>query len=157
MHAGAAIWNLHALITYLERNADPGTQKLLKEFGHDSVDALVTFLKYRFPAPDQLSVILSLMEESAQAYRTASQPQSQPQSQPKSLNADATKAVEHCDYIIDKVPDLPDGAEEFANSVNDKATSMKQSILQRGSVTPKMLAALENMRAGVDKWLRSDY
>jgi hypothetical protein len=50
--------------------------------------------------------------------------------------------------------DLPEEAEDFASSVEEKVLSMKEWITDKKHVTEKMIKALVNMQSGIDKWNR---
>lgn len=65
-------------------------------------------------------------------------------------------ALELCDTILAKIEELPDAAFDFGASIEDKVGGMREWIDQNSRVTDKMTAALENMHAGVKKWLHED-
>lgn len=69
---------------------------------------------------------------------------------------DVKEALELAQFILDHADDLPDRAEEFAESVREKAASMKEWIQAHNRVTNMQFQALENMQAGVEKWLERD-
>lgn len=56
--------------------------------------------------------------------------------------------------ILDKIPELPERAEEFAISVEQKTTSIMTWIHDNEHATEKQINSLQNMNAGVDRWLR---
>lgn len=58
--------------------------------------------------------------------------------------------------IRDKVPDLPERAEEFGSSVEEKAEAIGEWVEQNERVTEKQLSALKNMVDGVDRWICRD-
>ena len=66
---------------------------------------------------------------------------------------DPDAAIEFCVELISDANDLPERAEDFAHSVVEKAESMMEWIDTESRVTEKMAGALENMRAGVDRWM----
>jgi hypothetical protein len=62
-------------------------------------------------------------------------------------------ALELCSEILGLLDDLPDRAEDFAASVEEKVQSMQEWIEEHGDCTANMGTALENMHAGVLRWL----
>ena len=66
------------------------------------------------------------------------------------------EALTLCDTILSKIEELPDGAFDFGASVEDKVGNMREWIEKNSHVTDKMMASLENMHAGVRKWLHED-
>jgi len=67
---------------------------------------------------------------------------------------DHEEAIEYADEILSDLDNLPERAEEFAESVREKVEGMKDWMEEHQAVTEKMVAALQNIRGGVDKWLR---
>ena len=70
--------------------------------------------------------------------------------------SEATDAIDLCEEILGKLDDMPDEAEDFGLSVGQKVESIREYIKHNGRVTPKQLAALENMLGGVDRWLENE-
>lgn len=68
--------------------------------------------------------------------------------------SDADKAAKQCDRILDLCDELPSRAEEFGESVREKVQSIRDCITQNGHVTDAQQEALDNMEAGVERWLR---
>ena len=66
------------------------------------------------------------------------------------------EAIEIAHDVLDLIDDLPIGAEEFADSVRNKTVDILTFIEEREQVSPSQLAALQNMRSGVMRWLDSD-
>lgn len=155
MHAGEALWNLVALMTYFERqnSTRPGTLKLTG-LGHESCKVLAEWIKVPLPPGDTMALRLQLLQKmkddvDAQARSSAQQMAAGP----------ATEALQLCDSILrglDQLqddPGLPQSGLDFVASVRDKASSMQASIQARNSVTDPMLTALRNMQQAVDNWL----
>lgn len=69
------------------------------------------------------------------------------------LTEQAEEAIGICDQIASAVGDLPDRASDFGISVSEKAASIRESIERTGRVTDGQFVALENMLAGVNRWL----
>lgn len=67
----------------------------------------------------------------------------------------AVAAIEQCDRIIEKCGEVPDDGEDFADSVIEKAASIRDWIHKHGRVTDRQQTALDNMESGVDRWLES--
>jgi hypothetical protein len=63
------------------------------------------------------------------------------------------EALDLAEEILTDLDDLPERAEDFKESVLEKVTGMKDWIEEHQAVTEKMATALQNIRAGVDKWL----
>lgn len=63
-------------------------------------------------------------------------------------------ALELADDILADLDELPERAEDFRDSVREKVEGMRDWILENEAVTEKMETALENMKTGVDRWLR---
>ena len=70
------------------------------------------------------------------------------------MEKDYKAALGLCTEILDLLPELPERAESFSASVEEKVLSMKERIEETKTVSPKMLSALENMKAGAEKWMR---
>ena len=65
--------------------------------------------------------------------------------------------ADECEELISQCGDLPEKAEEFGESVSEKAGSMAEWARENGTVTPRMATAMRNMKDGVERWLeRSD-
>lgn len=58
-----------------------------------------------------------------------------------------------CNEILELLPDLPERAEEFADSVEEKVLGIKKWA-EIDCVTEKQVRSLENMKGGVERWLR---
>jgi Fe-S-cluster formation regulator IscX/YfhJ len=63
-------------------------------------------------------------------------------------------AVELCTEIVAELADLPERAENFVESVEEKVLSIQDWIEDNKHVTDKQIEALKNMHLGVQKWLR---
>jgi hypothetical protein len=66
---------------------------------------------------------------------------------------DPDAAIEFCDELLEDARTLPERAEDFATSIVEKVEDMKEWIEMNWRVTEGIANALENMRAGVDRWL----
>jgi hypothetical protein len=77
------------------------------------------------------------------------------------------EALSFCELLLEDIDDLPMEAAEFQAGVRSKVEGMQDWIRDRlecdpyrgiletnQHVTVKMVVALENIRGGVDKWLR---
>jgi hypothetical protein len=64
------------------------------------------------------------------------------------------EAFGFCELLLEDIDDLPAKAAEFQESVRSKVEGMQDWIATNRHVTDKMVTALENIRGGVDKWLR---
>ena len=66
---------------------------------------------------------------------------------------EADEAISLCDEILKKIDELPERAEDFGDSVKTKVEDMQIWIEEHNTVTAAQAKALENMNAGVYKWL----
>ena len=66
---------------------------------------------------------------------------------------DYKEAIELIDGLLDDLDEIPESGEDFAESVRDKITSMREWIEDKERVTEKMETALMNMQGGINKWL----
>jgi hypothetical protein len=72
-------------------------------------------------------------------------------------DSDVKEALELCgeiDDLADTIREHNPKGEEFAASVQDKASSMAEWIEANNRVTEKMMDTLRNMKAGLEKWNR---
>lgn len=67
---------------------------------------------------------------------------------------DVTEALDICAGIMKDADDLPEKYEEFADSVSDFAISLTEFIERNDRVTERQLAALNNIRRGLDRIMR---
>lgn len=63
------------------------------------------------------------------------------------------EALEQCDRIAEMVEDLPDRAADFGIGVGEKTADIRLTIEQMQTVTSNQQDALDNMEAGVSRWL----
>lgn len=56
------------------------------------------------------------------------------------------------DLILSKVNDLPEAAEEFAASIEEKTSGILEWIEENDHVTDAQIDALDSMAAGVERW-----
>ena len=61
--------------------------------------------------------------------------------------------IERCNELIDLCDEVPERGEEFASSVQEKAESIAATIEAREHVTERQTQAIDNMMAGVERWL----
>ena len=67
--------------------------------------------------------------------------------------ADWEESLELAQETLKKLDDLPEAAEDFSISVEEKLKSMIEGIEEYSDVTEPVAQAIENMAAGVDRWL----
>lgn len=67
--------------------------------------------------------------------------------------ATAKEGLDLCKSLLEKVDELPERAEEFADSVRDKTENIQQWMEENDHATDAQITALENMESGVDRWL----
>lgn len=63
------------------------------------------------------------------------------------------QAVELAESILDRIDDLPEQAEDFGISVEEKTRDLLAWVKKHRECTPKIAEALENMSRGVDRWI----
>lgn len=73
---------------------------------------------------------------------------------PEIEETDVLRAIETANWIIENAEFIPSKGREFADSIAEKAESIRESVVDRDSVSPGQLEALENMEAGLARWLR---
>jgi len=71
----------------------------------------------------------------------------------KSKKGDWQGALTLANEILANIEELPEAAEDFGASIQEKIESMAEWIETNERVTPKMISALSNMHAGVEKWM----
>jgi len=57
------------------------------------------------------------------------------------------------EQALEQIPDLPERAEDFANSVDEKLCSIHEWITENEHVTEPQETAVANMIAAIDRWL----
>jgi len=67
---------------------------------------------------------------------------------------EAMDAIDAIEEALGWLGDLPDAADDFAVSVGDKLASIQDWIEKNDTVTDNQLSAIENMREGIQKWIR---
>ena len=65
------------------------------------------------------------------------------------------EASELAREILDLVDELPETAEDFVHSVSENALGILEWIQDHDIVTNNQMVALENMRKGIYKWLKT--
>jgi hypothetical protein len=61
------------------------------------------------------------------------------------LPDDVQEWLDTCNRILEECEDVPERAEDFAMSVSERIESMAEWIEENRRITPKMIAAIENM------------
>lgn len=69
------------------------------------------------------------------------------------MDSRVREALELVESIVGGCEDIPERGSDFAASVSEKAADIGRSIEEHGTVTSNQLAALENMMAGVSRWI----
>lgn len=62
-------------------------------------------------------------------------------------------ALALCATVLDILPDLPERADDFRESVKEKVESIADWIADREHVTDEQVKALQNMKHGCEAWL----
>jgi hypothetical protein len=71
----------------------------------------------------------------------------------RELSESAARALQLCDDLESLIEDLPERAEDFAASLNEKMHSICQWVEANEHATESQITALENMIAGAERWL----
>lgn len=67
---------------------------------------------------------------------------------------DPSEAIEVCEEIIeDLIPQLPERAEDFRNSIEEKMRDVQDWIIERNHVTDAQSSMIENTRAACWRWI----
>lgn len=64
------------------------------------------------------------------------------------------KVLIQCNDILELLDELPDAAEDFVLSVEDKVISIRNWIDVNEHVTEKQATAIENIHQGVLRWFK---
>lgn len=103
---------------------------------------------------DAVKVFFGKLREVFAGELTVVREPSKPSSRESTGDPDVDESLELIDEALETIDDLPSRAQEFGESVAEKLRSIAETIEQTGEVTDKQLTAIENMRAGVKKWIR---
>jgi hypothetical protein len=68
-------------------------------------------------------------------------------------NLKVNDVVTLCEAIYEMIDELPERAEEFGDSVKNKTLDIQKTIEDRNAATPAQVQALENMKAGLERWI----
>lgn len=63
-------------------------------------------------------------------------------------------ALEKIQDALTDLDELPEHADDFACSVQEKLDDMYNWIYENKHVTEGQLAAISNMRSGIDRWMK---
>lgn len=156
MDAGQGLWNLCAILHYLERgsSSDPNMLKLLG-LGQESCRALSRHIKVDQPSGTELTRYIEHFQHEFKlpAPDIGSLKHDEPMKEEKGGSSDPEAALVLCRDILARVEFLDsEAAEDFRESLTEKVQSMQEWIEKEAHVTEKMMAALENMSNGVSKW-----
>lgn len=67
----------------------------------------------------------------------------------------AEEAVDVCTEILEEIlPDLPDRAEDFRESVEERISDVRDWIITRNYVTEAQVEMIENTKEACLKWVR---
>tara|TARA_Y100000310_G_scaffold117187_1_gene115936 strand:- start:534 stop:1004 length:471 start_codon:yes stop_codon:yes gene_type:complete len=69
------------------------------------------------------------------------------------LNPVAEDAYNQCDSILSLIDDIPEAGWDFGDSVKEKVDGIQSTIVLNNWVTDAQQEALDNMQAGVERWL----
>ncbi len=59
--------------------------------------------------------------------------------------------------VLGLCEDVPEAGQEYAESVYEKVSSIMETISSKERVTDRQLEAMQNMRAGLEKWIEEDF
>jgi len=144
MHAGEALWQMYAMLELIERRA--GTAKDVKTAlpkARECCDIIARHMQVPPPVEGQVEYRIDalsseLFEEEDGSVVT---------------DGEAREAVDIANSILADLEELPESADDFGESVGEKVRSMREWIERNNHVTSRQRSALENMRAGTDRWM----
>lgn len=154
MHAGEALWALYAMTADLERrsNSNPAVLAVAAQ-AYQACAVLSQHIGVPLPGPEQQVLLLAHLDGIKQAASA----------QHKVVTPDSIKdangkfALELCDDILGVLSKIEEAqifeAQAFVDSVREKTTSMRESVVSRQSASDKMVSSLHNMKTGAEKWL----
>lgn len=58
--------------------------------------------------------------------------------------------------VLGLCEDVPEAGQEYAESVYDTVSSIMETISSKERVTDRQIMALENMKAGLVRWIEDD-
>lgn len=151
MEAGQGLWNLYAIMCYLERkgSTDPATLQLTG-LGLQCCRSIAEYMSVGLPTDSDLQAYFDYFKQEAERQPDRAKPAA------KASKEEVQHALALCESIkqaLDKLAGIME-AEEFVDSVGTKVVSMQEWISSKRHVTAKMVSALENIKGGTDKWLR---
>jgi hypothetical protein len=71
--------------------------------------------------------------------------------------ASPSDAISICEEIFDLIMDVPDAGIEFAEGVKDRTKGIQSWIEEHKHCTDKQLEALQNMKAGLERWVDNSW
>ena len=69
------------------------------------------------------------------------------------MTDEAQRCIDRCNEGIKMADEVPERGEDFAASVAEKLQSISETIESRDYVTEAQDVAIENMIAGLEKWI----
>lgn len=86
------------------------------------------------------------------------QPSNPPATSPRKIkvrepSTDVETALQLCEAIEEMAGEVPERGADFAESVRAKAADIAATIEERDAVTEAQMSALENMHAGLCRWI----
>jgi len=72
---------------------------------------------------------------------------------PEQTTEAVSRAIVQCESIMEACEEIPDNGADFATSVYERVQSIAATIEDRNHVTERQREALDNMQAGVERWL----
>ncbi len=154
MHAGEALWALYAITADMERrsNSNPGTLAVAAQ-AYQACQVLAAHIGVPLPAPEQQVLLLAHIEQ----LKTAALSSHKSVAPSAITDANGRFALELCDDILGLLTKIEEAqifeAQGFVDSVREKTTSMRESVVSRRSATDKMVNSLHNMKTGAEKWI----
>ena len=153
------------MVTLLERSnsTNPGMLRVMA-LCHESCKVLSEQLQVPLPDSTQLASHVAYLEGMMTPTEKPTAPTGTAEAvchakeaiDRSSLKSEVREFVALCDSILDDLDEMPDKAEEFTESVREKVSGMRETASTKNFATAKMIAAAENMRGGVDRWLHRD-
>ena len=148
MHAGEAFWQMHAILAAVGQRTmkDPVVTALLVE-AEQCCEVIGNHIQV---APPPIDVKMS---QAAAVVERLADEKEEDNAAGGITSGEAREAFELATGILADLEELPEEANEFAESVGERVRSIRSYVEKFDRVSSKQMAALQNMRGGVDRWM----
>ena len=70
----------------------------------------------------------------------------------EAISQEVATALDVCGTIFGLCEEMPSAGQDFADSVLERVRCIERTIVERSRVSNDQMVALENMKAGLEKW-----